>query len=160
MDRRFRARGLRVIGLHAPEFESEKDADGVRREVKGLGISWPVVLDNELVMWDALDNRYWPTLYLVDRAGVLRGRHVGETHEGSSEALAFERLLAESDYVTIHCPLTDETRHALDAESLGWMRPRAVLITTARGGVGGPAALRAPLPDRPRPVPGLDALEA
>jgi D-3-phosphoglycerate dehydrogenase / 2-oxoglutarate reductase len=57
------------------------------------------------------------------------------------QPLAFERLLAESDYVTIHCPLTEETRHAFDAESLGWMQPTAVLINTARGGIVDTGAL-------------------
>ena len=48
---------------------------------------------------------------------------------------------AESDHVTIHCPLTAETRHAFDATSLRRMRPTAVLINTARGGIVDTAAL-------------------
>jgi hypothetical protein len=66
----------------------------VRREVRALGVTYPVVLDNELKMWDALGNRSWPTLYLVDRKGRIRYVHVGETHVGSEEALEVEHLLA------------------------------------------------------------------
>ncbi len=44
-------------------------------------------------------------------------------------------LLAASDYVTIHCPLTDETAHMIDAEALEQMKPSALLINTSRGGV-------------------------
>jgi hypothetical protein len=66
----------------------------VRREVRELGLTYPIVLDTELKMWDALGNQYWPTVYLVDRKGRIRYVHVGETHPGSEEALEVERLLA------------------------------------------------------------------
>jgi D-3-phosphoglycerate dehydrogenase len=75
------------------------------------------------------------------------------------QPVAFERLVAESDYVTIHCPLTDETRHAFDAESLGWMRPSAVLINTARGGIVDTAALIEALQQGALAGAGLDVLE-
>lgn len=44
-------------------------------------------------------------------------------------------LLAESDYVSLHCPLTDDTRHLINAEKLALMKPNALLINTSRGGV-------------------------
>jgi lactate dehydrogenase-like 2-hydroxyacid dehydrogenase len=44
-------------------------------------------------------------------------------------------LLAESDVVTLHCPLTDQTRHLVDDAALARMRPTALLVNTARGGV-------------------------
>lgn len=75
------------------------------------------------------------------------------------QPVVFERLLAESDYVTIHCPLTDETRHAFDAESLAWMRPTAVLINTARGGIVDTAALVEALQQGLLAGAGLDVLE-
>jgi D-3-phosphoglycerate dehydrogenase len=57
------------------------------------------------------------------------------------QPVAFERALAESDYLTLHCPLTPETRHLLEAETLARMRPTAALINTARGGLVDTAAL-------------------
>ena len=42
-------------------------------------------------------------------------------------------LFASADYVTIHTPLNPETRHLVDAETLGWMKPTAYLVNTARG---------------------------
>lgn len=42
-------------------------------------------------------------------------------------------LFAESDYVTVHTPLNDETRHLVNAETLSWMKPTAYLINTSRG---------------------------
>lgn len=47
----------------------------------------------------------------------------------------FPTLLAESDAITIHAPLNDETRHIINADALAQMRPHALLINTARGGI-------------------------
>jgi len=52
-----------------------------------------------------------------------------------------EDVLRLSDVVTIHCPLTDETRDLIDAEALARMKPSAILINTARGGIVNEAAL-------------------
>jgi glyoxylate reductase len=46
-----------------------------------------------------------------------------------------DELLAGSDFVSLHCPLTPRTRHLIDAAALRRMRPTAILINTARGGV-------------------------
>src|SRR5262245_435093 len=75
------------------------------------------------------------------------------------QPVAFDRLLRESDYVTIHCPLSGETRHAFNAESLGWMRSTAMLINTARGGIVDTAALTAALQEGVLAGAGLDVLE-
>jgi glyoxylate reductase len=53
-----------------------------------------------------------------------------------------ERLLEESDFVTLHCPLTPATHHLIDAAALGRMRSSAILINTARGPIVDPVALR------------------
>jgi lactate dehydrogenase-like 2-hydroxyacid dehydrogenase len=51
------------------------------------------------------------------------------------EFLELPELLAASDVVTLHCPLTPETRHLVDDAALSRMRPTALLVNTARGGV-------------------------
>jgi (S)-sulfolactate dehydrogenase len=56
-----------------------------------------------------------------------------------------DALLAESDAVTLHVPLTGETRHLIDAARIGRMKPGAVLVNSARGGVVDEAALVAAL---------------
>jgi len=60
---------------------------------------------------------------------------------GHEKAIGYERtwsldtLLAESDIVTIHCPLTDETRGMIDGAFFARMKPNAALVNTARGGI-------------------------
>jgi glyoxylate reductase len=54
-------------------------------------------------------------------------------HSSRSGGLPLAELLEQADAVTIHCPLTPETRHLIDEEALRWMRPSAVLVNTSRG---------------------------
>lgn len=70
-----------------------------------------------------------------------------------------ETLLAESDFVSLHCPLADETRHLLDRSALERMRPGAILINTARGPIVDEAALIDMLRDRRIAAAGFDVYE-
>lgn len=58
-----------------------------------------------------------------------------------AERVPLERLLAESDFVALHCPLTPETRNLLSRERIALLRPGAIVVNTARGGVLDDAAL-------------------
>ena len=70
--------GLRVVGVHTPEFEFEKDAGNVRAAVEGFGIDYPVALDNDAQTWDAFGVSAWPAKYLIDAKGIIRYAEVGE----------------------------------------------------------------------------------
>lgn len=65
--------------------------------------------------------------------------------ENGATPLALDELLAQADVVTLHVPLTPETRHLLDASRIGRMRPGAIVINTSRGGIVDEAALAAAL---------------
>lgn len=49
--------------------------------------------------------------------------------------VSFDTLLAESDFITLHCPLNDQTRHLINAAAISKMKKTAYLINTSRGGV-------------------------
>lgn len=70
--------GLVILGVHAPEFEFEKDFDNVQEAVIREDIDWPIVLDNDMETWQSFGNRYWPAKYLIDIDGQLTYRHFGE----------------------------------------------------------------------------------
>jgi glyoxylate reductase len=55
--------------------------------------------------------------------------------DSGSDAGALSDLLARSDFVTLHVPLTPETHHLIDAAALKQMKPTAILVNTARGGI-------------------------
>ncbi len=92
--KKYNGQGLVVIGNHYPEFSYEKDLNNLKRAVADLGIDYPVAQDNDGKTWRAYDNRYWPTLYLIDKKGNLRYLHIGEGAYDETEA-AIQTLLAE-----------------------------------------------------------------
>lgn len=101
IEERYRERGLRVVGVHTPEFDYEKDADRLRAFIDKQQISWPNMIDNDFRYWKKLSNRYWPAFYLVDREGTIQYLYIGETHSGTTRAKEIERsiewLLDEGD---------------------------------------------------------------
>jgi len=92
---KYQNQGLVIIGNHYPEFPHEEDLDNLKSAVKELYIEYPIAQDNEGVTWRAYNNRFWPTLYLIDKQGVIRYIHIGEGAYGETEA-AIQTLLAET----------------------------------------------------------------
>src|SRR3954449_3991851 len=86
---------LTVVGVHTPEFAFERSVQNVERAVREQGLEYPVGLDNNFVAWNAYGNRYWPTMYLIDRAGRIRYTQVGEGNYARTET-AIRALLAEA----------------------------------------------------------------
>ncbi|MEO0561328.1 MAG: redoxin domain-containing protein [Chloroflexota bacterium] len=86
--------GLVVIGDHYPEFGYERDLGNVAAAIERLGVTYPIAQDNNRATWAAYNQRYWPTIYLIDKWGDIRYQHIGEGRYATTEA-AIQQLLAE-----------------------------------------------------------------
>ncbi|QQU69486.1 cytochrome c biogenesis protein DipZ [Pseudomonas fluorescens] len=87
--------GLVVIGVHTPEYGFERIISNVRDEVKKLGITYPVAIDNNYAIWRNFDNQYWPAHYLIDAKGQVRFTHFGEGRYETQEKM-IQQLLQEA----------------------------------------------------------------
>jgi glyoxylate reductase len=98
------------------------------------------------------------------------GMHVGYTQRhrepeaieralGATYIASLDELCATSDAISIHVPLTPETRHLFSAERLARMRPGSILVNTARGPIVDEAALAHALEHGPLAAAGLDVFE-
>ncbi|WP_462136989.1 thioredoxin-like domain-containing protein [Candidatus Mycalebacterium sp.] len=93
LEKRFGKDGFQALGIHTPEFEHEKSRENLKKKMKKFKISHPVMMDNNFHYWRKMNNRYWPTFYLVDRDGKIVHKMIGETHIGQKNAKEFERVL-------------------------------------------------------------------
>jgi thiol-disulfide isomerase/thioredoxin len=91
---KYNDQGLVIVGVHTPEFNSERVLANVQDAVKEQGIAWPVVQDNDYAIWRAYGNRYWPRFYLVDERGQIIYDHIGEGAYEETEARIAAALAA------------------------------------------------------------------
>lgn len=96
LDASYRERGLTIVGVQTPEFDSEKKVETVRQQVRTLGIKYPVVMDNEYVTWRAYGVEAWPTIVILDKQGRIRYTHVGEGAYDMQEKV-IKTLLTEDE---------------------------------------------------------------
>ena len=96
-------KGLKIVGVHTPEFEFEKVTENVVRSAGEYGLGWPIAQDNDFGTWRAYSNRFWPAKYLVDQHGIVRYTHFGEGAYSETEE-QIRRLLEEAgaDLPPIH----------------------------------------------------------
>jgi thiol-disulfide isomerase/thioredoxin len=119
---KYKDRGLVVIGVHSPEFAFETNVDHVRRAVKAMGVTHPVVMDSDHAIWRAFENEAWPALYFVDAQGRIRHHYYGEGAYDQAEEI-LQQLLAEAGHgdpsMTLVSVDTRGVEAAADWRSLG-----------------------------------------
>jgi len=95
VEEKFANEDFTVIGIHTPEFEREKDPENVAERIEHFELHHPVMMDNDKAYWRALNNRYWPAYFIVDKQGNIRDAFIGETHEGDRRAKKIEKVIAK-----------------------------------------------------------------
>jgi peroxiredoxin len=93
-------KGVTIIGVHTPEFENEADVDRVRAKAEKNGLKFPIAVDNDGRNWANWHNRYWPSIYVIDKKGRVRYRWEGELDSATTRGepivrRKIEELLAE-----------------------------------------------------------------
>ncbi len=140
------------------------------------------VRDGEWVSWEP--SRDLGTAVKGATLGIVGGGRIGAAVarratgfemtvlvHSRSTGLSLEELLKQSDFVSLHCPLTEQTRHLIDDAALSQMKRSAILVNTSRGGVVDQHALARALRDGriagaaldvtdPEPLPADDPLLA
>jgi thiol-disulfide isomerase/thioredoxin len=102
--RKYKDRGLVVVGVHTPEFGFEKDIGNVRQAAADLGVSYPVVLDSDYATWRAYGNEAWPAFYFVGADGRVHKRVLGEGGYDQSERV-LQQLLADATGKVVNDPI-------------------------------------------------------
>lgn len=82
-DRKYRDKGLTLIGIHTPEFPpyaGEHDKGNVERALRKYHIEYANAQDNDSKTWNLYGIRFWPSFVLIDKKGVIRYEGAGEFH--------------------------------------------------------------------------------
>ncbi|MFK0184494.1 cytochrome c biogenesis protein DipZ [Streptomyces rubiginosohelvolus] len=151
-ERAYKDAGLRIIGVHSPEFAFEKKRSNVISGAEKLGVTWPVALDNKLTTWDNYRNRFWPAKYLIDAQGTVRYFKFGEGEYDKTEKMIRE-LLRQADPTVV---LPKPTGRAMDDLTAGRTPETYLSNLRIRGYVGTPLTDDKPavyrFPEEPLPV--------
>jgi len=168
------ARTRGIVVTHTPGVLTDATADFTLALM--LGITRRIREGDELVR-DGRFHGWHPTMLCGlelagSRLGIVGLGRIGEAvkrraeafgmevvHHNRSSGIPLDELLATSDVVSLHCPLSESTRHLIDAAALARMKSGAFLINTARGPVVDEAALAKALRSREIAGAALDVFE-
>ena len=143
--RRYEPFGLRVIGVHAPEFSFARNAGTVETAISPFGVKYPVVLDNNYALMQAFSNHYWPAKYLIDAQGYIRYYHVGERGYQETEEM-IQKLIREVQPDSVLPAPMDPVRDDDKPGAVCYMATPELYLGYARGKLGNP---HGPKPDEP-----------
>ena len=92
--KQYAPQGVVVIGVHTPEFAHEGELENVKRYISEHALQHAIAIDNDFAIWKRYRNRFWPTVYVIDKQGLVRYTHIGEGSYDTTER-QIRALLAE-----------------------------------------------------------------
>ncbi len=145
---KYKDQGLVVVGVHAPEFEFEKNIANVRWAVKDMKVDWPVVVDNDHAIWRAFRNQAWPALFFIDAQGRVRHHYFGEGAYEQSE-MVIQSLLREAGATNVSREPVSVDARGFDAAA-DWANLRSPENYVGHERTEGFASPGGLMPNRPR----------
>ncbi|MBI2451406.1 MAG: redoxin domain-containing protein [Parcubacteria group bacterium] len=85
LEKKYKDKGLAVIGIHSPETTFERDIEALKKQMKVLKVDFPVLTDNAQQNWKAYKVENWPAYYLIDKEGNIAFHILGPGIEGRLE---------------------------------------------------------------------------
>jgi len=119
--KKYKNKGLEIVGVHTPEFQFEKDYANVKNAVNNFSIQYPIVLDSEFGTWNAYNNRYWPGKYLIDIDGYIIYEHHGEGDYGKMEEKIQEALNEQMERQNIQEKITEPLSMPHNAQNINFL---------------------------------------
>lgn len=95
---RFEPAWFKIVGVYTPDFFWERSTESASAATRKPGIRYPVVQDNDSVIWKRCGVYGWPTTVPVDRRGILPYRRIGGGAYGETEALILRLLRKKVEY--------------------------------------------------------------
>ena len=94
--KRYENKDVVIVGIHTPETAGEHDTKRIKAQAAKHGLKFPIAVDNDSANWKAWKNRYWPTVYVVDRRGTVRYGWEGElNYKGAAGEEKIRKLVDE-----------------------------------------------------------------
>jgi len=96
LEKKYKDKGLVLIGIHSPETTFERDIDALKKQMKVLKVDFPVLTDNAKQNWKAYDVENWPAYYLINKEGDIAFDILGPGAEDQLEN-KIEELVGEQN---------------------------------------------------------------
>ncbi len=149
------------VALHS---EAVKQGEWQRNKDFSFSLTPLIELDGKTLGIVGLGNTGTATARIAQSLGMRILAYSSKSAEalqqmGIDKAESYEQLFREADVLSLHCPLTEETKHLVNAERLQLMKPTAILINTGRGPLVDEVALAAALNEGRIMAAGVDVLQ-
>jgi hypothetical protein len=134
-ERRYFDKGFFMLGVHVPKFPFEANVENVSRELKRLGINFPIAVDNDWINLSRYKVRELPTIILINRDGLISYTHIGTRRLWEVE-FNIQSLLIKAGYRG-DFPLPIGSRYEFD-ESVFYKVIPEIYTSYSGGSLGNP----------------------